>query len=170
MLTISLFKRPHYELPHARFFTRPRSGYVKHLNTMLLDESFEALCDVCISRARVQPRFLVLPDEINGFQRPAGQQNGSVTIPHVPFCPLKVRSRRRCFERILRINRPVFCLPALWTPSATRHVMFKRPIQCGPVRARLTARNNRDSTAGVMERWSVEVLHFLYNGRSPGYL
>jgi hypothetical protein len=65
---------------------------------MLFRESLQLIRGRAICRAKMQPRFLVLPGEIHGLQRPAGQcrldrkQNGSVTIPHVPFSPLKVRS------------------------------------------------------------------------------
>ena len=41
--------------------------------------------------------------------------------------------------------------------------MLKRPIQRRPVRAGLSAGNDRDPAAGVMERWSVEVLRFLHS-------
>jgi NAD(P)-dependent dehydrogenase (short-subunit alcohol dehydrogenase family) len=45
--------------------------------------------------------------------RSSRKQNGSVTITHIPFSPLNVCNRRRFFQRILQINRPVFRLPTL---------------------------------------------------------
>jgi hypothetical protein len=114
---------------------------------MLFRESLELVRGRVISRAKMQPRFLVLPAEIHGLQRPAGQgrfnrkQNGSVAIPHIPFGPLKVRRRGCFFQRILRVNRPVFGLSAFRAPAATRHVVLERPIQRRPVSAGLAPGN-----------------------------
>ena len=52
-LTKSLLKLPHHELPYPQAPTRPRAGHIQHLDTVLLDESFEALCDVCVCRAKM---------------------------------------------------------------------------------------------------------------------
>jgi hypothetical protein len=111
-----------------------------------------------------------VPDEIDSLQRTAGQsrfdrkQNCSVTITHIPFGPLNVGSRRGFFQWILRINRPVLSFPTLWTPSLAFHSVRQRPIQGGPVRAGLAARNNPDCGSwsdGEVECWSPAISSFI---------
>ena len=98
------------------------------------------------------------------FFEPPGQsrfnrkQNGSVTISHIPFGPLNVGSRRRFFQRILRINRPVFGFAALWAPSAAFHIVRERPIQGSPVPSRFVRRKQSSEflspqTNGIYVHW-----------------
>ena len=102
-------------------------------------------------------RFFVLPREFHRFRRSAGQrptngeQNGRVTITHIPFGPLNVGYRRRFFQRILRVNQPIFRFPAFRTPSATLYSVGQCPIQCRPVRTGLATGNNCDWGGGVLE-------------------
>jgi hypothetical protein len=118
--------------PHPGLFTRPRAGHVEDLHMMLLNKSLQLIRGRAISLAKMQPRFVVLAREFSGLQRAAGQsrfnreQNGSVTITHIPFGSLNICSRRRFFQRILRINRPIFCLPTL---RPEFHAVRERPIQ-----------------------------------------
>jgi hypothetical protein len=111
----------------------------------------------------MQPGLVLLAREFHRLLGAAGQsrfnrkQRGSATIPHISFGPLNVRSRRRFFERILRINRPILGLPALGTPSAAIHPMSQSPIQRRPVRAGLVAGNDFDwlhfQTKNDWARW-----------------
>jgi hypothetical protein len=51
-----------------------------------------------------------------------------------------VLSISRFFQRILRVNRPIFGLPTVWAPSPAFDVVRQRPIQGGPVPSRFARR------------------------------
>ena len=124
----------------------PWSGHVKNLDRVFLHEDPELVGSFRNSGMKMQPRLFMLPRKLHRFLRPAAQgrfnrkQNRSVTITHIPFGPLNVCSRSRFFQRILRVNRPIFGLPTVWAPSPAFDVVRQRPIQGGPVPSRFARR------------------------------
>ena len=144
--TKNLVQQRHHKLTKLWFCARPWSGHVKNLDRVFLHEDPELVGSFRNSGMKMQPRLFMLPRKLHRFLRPAAQgrfnrkQNRSVTITHIPFGPLNVCSRSRFFQRILRVNRPIFGLPTVWAPSPAFDVVRQRPIQGGPVPSRFARR------------------------------
>jgi hypothetical protein len=109
---------------------------------MLFNERLQLVRDRVISGAKMQLRLVVLPGEIHGLQRAARQsrfnrkQNRSVTIPHIPFGPLKCMQPKAFLSADTsdQSARPPLCGPSGTIPRIPHRATTPNPGQPGPPR------------------------------------
>src|SRR5215510_9592573 len=90
-------------------------------------------------------RFVVLARNLNGQERAASQlspdreDNRPIRVANIPFGSLRIILGRRFGQIVSRINHAVFGLAAFRTPASVLYAAPDRPIERGPVSARLSA-------------------------------
>jgi tRNA(adenine34) deaminase len=131
----------------ARALALAGTGHVEHPYTLLLGPGLDAF----------GVRSLVEVEHEKGTSHPASesdrerrsptglaprQHEGTVGVSHVPLGPLRVLVGWGLAEGIALVDHPVLGLPAPRTPAAAGQAERERGVECRPVHAGLSARDD----------------------------
>jgi hypothetical protein len=131
-----------------RFLRRPRPGHVECSNLPLLDKRSQfdrSHRGIRFVTAQRQYRFAKSPGQLECQSRAARQSffdaehDRGVAIAHVPFGALRIMTRRRFAQQILRRYWAVFRSPLPRTPTAVCQPVLNSKIECRAIGSGLPA-------------------------------
>ena len=97
-----------------------------------------------VLRAQVNHGFVVPAREFDGQDRAAPQfspdreDSRPIRVANIPFGSLRIILGRRFGQIVAMINHAVLGLAAFRTPASVRYAAHDRPVERGPVSARLS--------------------------------